>query len=280
MGGNMLLNTFAVLLLILNTKKYSAESKNKSYEADIVAIFVSESELQLNMESLQAAILLGVDDVNKMYPHIKFNLKLKNDSNKCFENLAGVLAAEEYYRSRVTAFVGPACSRALDPVSRMASYWDIPIYTAGGVDNLFSLKNIFKTLTRVSFSVDQVTKFMVHILKEFRWKHIAIFVDESEASEAILRRSLSETIRNADYEIFPTYKEFFGSPSLNYKKMLQDASKEARTDQADSTRCQSRSGLAAGGVIWSIVEQPWTTCFLSAKDPESEPARKAIHSGD
>ncbi|GFY37284.1 hypothetical protein TNIN_73691 [Trichonephila inaurata madagascariensis] len=56
------------------------------------------------------------------------------------------------------------------------------------------------------------------------------FVDESEASETILRRSLSETIRKADYEIFPIYKEFFGSPSLNYKNMLQDASKEARSN--------------------------------------------------
>ncbi|GFV25439.1 hypothetical protein TNCV_1147091 [Trichonephila clavipes] len=30
----------------------------------------------------------------------------------------------------------------------------------------------------------------------------------------------------------------------------------------------------------SIVEQPWTTCFLSAKDPKSEPATEAIQSGD
>ncbi|GFS58598.1 DDE_3 domain-containing protein [Trichonephila clavipes] len=31
---------------------------------------------------------------------------------------------------------------------------------------------------------------------------------------------------------------------------------------------------------WSIVEQPWTTCFLSVKDPESELVREAIQSGD
>ncbi|GFT50504.1 hypothetical protein TNCV_551231 [Trichonephila clavipes] len=30
----------------------------------------------------------------------------------------------------------------------------------------------------------------------------------------------------------------------------------------------------------SIVEQPWTTCFLSANDPESKPAREAIQFGD
>ncbi|GFV82567.1 hypothetical protein TNCV_2976771 [Trichonephila clavipes] len=35
-----------------------------------------------------------------------------------------------------------------------------------------------------------------------------------------------------------------------------------------------------GVLSGSIVEQPWTTCFLSAKDPESEPSMEAIQSGD
>ncbi|GFS59568.1 hypothetical protein TNCV_2580931 [Trichonephila clavipes] len=50
-------------------------------------------------------------------------------------------------------------------------------------------------------------------------------------------------------------------------------------DQATSTRCQSRSGVAAGGVIWVNFDQPWTTCFPSAKDPERESVREAIQSG-
>ena len=47
-------------------------------------------------------------------------------------------------------------------------------------------------------------------------------------------------------------------------------------DEAGSTRCQSWFGIAAE----AIVEQPWIICFLSAKDPESEPAREAVQSGD
>ncbi|GFV55043.1 hypothetical protein TNCV_3377171 [Trichonephila clavipes] len=35
-----------------------------------------------------------------------------------------------------------------------------------------------------------------------------------------------------------------------------------------------------GVLFGSIVEQPWTTCFISSKDPKSEPAREAIQSGD
>ncbi|GBM47008.1 hypothetical protein AVEN_42462-1, partial [Araneus ventricosus] len=66
------------------------------------------------------------------------------------------------------------------------------------------------------------------ILMEFQWRHIAIFVDESESSETIIRRSLSETIKQTDYEMFPVYKEFNSSLQPNYKQMLQDARKGAR----------------------------------------------------
>ncbi|GFY27451.1 hypothetical protein TNCV_2070711 [Trichonephila clavipes] len=34
-----------------------------------------------------------------------------------------------------------------------------------------------------------------------------------------------------------------------------------------------------GVISGSIIEQSWTTCFLSAKDLESEPAREAVQSG-
>ncbi|GFT41938.1 hypothetical protein TNCV_1667841 [Trichonephila clavipes] len=52
-------------------------------------------------------------------------------------------------------------------------------------------------------------------------------------------------------------------------------------DQAASTSCQSGSGVEEGGVIWvTIFAQPWTTCFLSPKDPESDPAREANQSGE
>lgn len=152
--------------------------KSEDFEANIVAIFATESELQLNTEAVQVAVFLGVQQANRLYPHIKFNVFFRNDSNTCFENQAGVLAAESYYKGKVTAFVGPACSKALDPVSRMASYWGLPIYTAGGVDTLFSRKHLFSTLTRLSFSLDQVCKFIVNVstcFTQFTRQKIVIF---------------------------------------------------------------------------------------------------------
>jgi len=63
------------------------------------------------------------------------------------------LAAEKFYNSKVNVFIGPICTIALDPVARMASYWNVPVFTAGGVGVDFSNKRTFTTLTRMAFSL-------------------------------------------------------------------------------------------------------------------------------
>jgi atrial natriuretic peptide receptor A len=71
----------------------------------------------------------------------------------CEKNYAGALAAEEFYLRKVDVLIGPACSVALDTVARMASSWNIPIFTAGGIGAEFSNKALYSSLTRLSFSL-------------------------------------------------------------------------------------------------------------------------------
>ena len=52
----------------------------------------------------------------------------------------GALGAQEYFISRVNVFIGPICAAALDQVARMASYWNVPVFTAGGIGVEFSAK--------------------------------------------------------------------------------------------------------------------------------------------
>ena len=42
------------------------------------------------------------------------------------------LAADMHFKSDVIAFVGPACLFALEPVARLAAYWNTPIITGMG----------------------------------------------------------------------------------------------------------------------------------------------------
>lgn len=42
------------------------------------------------------------------------------------------LAAKMYYHDKVIAFIGPACAFALEPVARLAAFWNLPIITGMG----------------------------------------------------------------------------------------------------------------------------------------------------
>lgn len=42
------------------------------------------------------------------------------------------LAADMHFKNDVIAFVGPACAFALEPVARLAAYWNSPIITGMG----------------------------------------------------------------------------------------------------------------------------------------------------
>lgn len=72
------------------------------------------------------------------YFHI-FNVKLKKKNNfhsftilsypLCSGSRSPGLAADMHFLQDVIAFIGPACAFALEPVARLAAYWNTPIIT-------------------------------------------------------------------------------------------------------------------------------------------------------
>lgn len=50
----------------------------------------------------------------------------------CSGAVAPGLAADMHFKDDVIAFVGPACAFALEPVARLAAYWNTPIITGMG----------------------------------------------------------------------------------------------------------------------------------------------------
>lgn len=55
----------------------------------------------------------------------------------CSGAAAPGLAADMHFRDNVIAFIGPACAFALEPVARLAAYWNIPIITGMGDQVVF-----------------------------------------------------------------------------------------------------------------------------------------------
>lgn len=58
--------------------------------------------------------------------------KLFSSYPSCSAAQAPGLAASMYFYHKVIAFIGPACVFALEPVARLAAFWNVPIITGLG----------------------------------------------------------------------------------------------------------------------------------------------------
>ena len=128
-------------------------ASGRKFSAHLVGLFVSSSELPIFHEVIKPTLEIAVEEAERRFPQIEFKITVRNGSNTCESNIAGAYAAEEFYTKKVDVFIGPACSLALDSVARMASYWNVPIMTAGGIGAEFANKKLYNTLTRLSFSL-------------------------------------------------------------------------------------------------------------------------------
>lgn len=133
--------------------KYQQPVAGQKFNAHLVGLFVSSSELPVYHEVMKPALELAAIEAGRRYPTINFTLAVRQGSNDCHSNRAGAFAAEAYYKDGAKVFIGPACSLALDSVGRMASYWNVPIFTAGGIAADFANKDLYSSLTRLSFSL-------------------------------------------------------------------------------------------------------------------------------
>ncbi|KAH1006504.1 hypothetical protein HUJ05_007233 [Dendroctonus ponderosae] len=85
-----------------------------------------------------------------------------------------------HFVSDVIAFIGPACLFALEPVARLAAYWNTPIITGMGDQGILKDKSKYPTLTRMSYCQCRLKKVFSSIFHQFGWKHIALILDRSD----------------------------------------------------------------------------------------------------
>ncbi|KAH7645122.1 guanylate cyclase c-like protein 2 [Dermatophagoides farinae] len=250
---------------VLNNNRPYYYNQTNPFPVRIVGIFVTDSELPYTLELAKPSINIAIEKAKRLYPSIRWeNAVFRNGSNRCTSNFAGVFAAEEFYLRRVTVFIGPSCGLALDPVARMASHWRIPVISSGGPQSQFSNKEIFSTLTRLSFSLTNLGSFVIQIFQQFHWKHMAIILQDKTSS------SLIPLIKEAIIDMFDTKTDIEVesheiSRSLaktNLKNLLIDCAKESRVILILTTGETLRQILLAahdlnmgnGGYVFLTVE--------------------------
>lgn len=212
-------------------ERQQQDDGNERYEAVIVSILYDNPELSYKARLVRTAIEVAIRHVSKKYASYSFRPVFRIGNRSCHESLASGFAAEEFYQRRATVFIGPGCSDALDQVARLGSFWNVPVLTAGGIDEAFSNKRIFTTLTRLAFSLDRVSDFLLSILDEFGWSHFALFVDENHEREKRMSKSVESAVfrRNSDSQHFNMHRFYFRPTNrTSYTTALKDASTKAR----------------------------------------------------
>ncbi|XP_018495299.2 atrial natriuretic peptide receptor 1-like [Galendromus occidentalis] len=208
------------------------------FKATVASIFTNNAEQTFDAKVVVPAIEMAIREVNRKFSStIRFDHVARISNEGCDRNMIGGLAAQLYYTHNVSAFIGPGCEIALDHVARMAAFWNVPSYTAGGIDERFVRKDIYSTLTRMSYSVDRIGLFLLKILKEFTWHHVVILVDESSTTDANTAISLEKLLASQklmgesgeNHEVYPEKVLFNGSDSMELiSKKMRVAKDKAR----------------------------------------------------
>uniref|UniRef100_A0A0K0EG58 Guanylate cyclase n=1 Tax=Strongyloides stercoralis TaxID=6248 RepID=A0A0K0EG58_STRER len=109
-------------------------------------------------------------------------------SRSCGKNYEGVgVAVEMYHIQNVKCFIGPYCNSEMEAVSKMSAYWNIPVIGYIASSNIFSNKNIYKTLARVTRKTNNNLAITVSaMLKYVGWKKVLVVIgDEQIAYERL-----------------------------------------------------------------------------------------------
>ena len=99
------------------------------------------------------------------------------DSN-CSDVYGPLEGIEMYANREVDLFIGPCCDYAVAPLARFASYWKIPILTAGGLVQQLNDKGMYTLLTRMVGTYSQLADYMVDILRHFRWYNVGMILHQ------------------------------------------------------------------------------------------------------
>ncbi|CAH2089754.1 unnamed protein product [Euphydryas editha] len=218
----------------------------------------SRLDSPFDLERCGPAVDLALDKVNeKFLAHHNVELqKVQGSYPSCSGAIAPGLAADMHFKDDVIAFVGPACAFALEPVARLAAYWNTPIITGMGdqppsegelaapasvVSRMHRLRNLRKgtrpqtlfndkgkypTLTRMSYCQCRLPRVFTSVFERFGWAHVALLLDKSDLFSLTVGKSLEWGLRKEG--LLKAVRELDGNERESCEALLKDVSMYAR----------------------------------------------------
>ncbi|KYN34878.1 Atrial natriuretic peptide receptor 1 [Trachymyrmex septentrionalis] len=220
---------------------------------NVGVLMASHLDSPFDLERCGPAVDLALEEVNEFLKVHNVQLrKVQGSYPTCSGARAPGLAADMHFRDNVIAFVGPACAFALEPVARLAAYWNSPIITGMGdqppsegelsvtsgilgrihkwkneTSGIFKDKSKYPTLTRMSYCQCRLRLVFASVFKEFGWSHVALILDRSDLFSLTVGKNLEYGLHKDGLLKF--VRELDGnSEDESYHLYLRDASMYAR----------------------------------------------------
>ncbi|XP_069678523.1 atrial natriuretic peptide receptor 1 isoform X2 [Periplaneta americana] len=236
---------------VLTTDISNEHEKMRVYNVGV--LMASSLDSPFDLERAGPAVDMALDLVNQDFLS-QHNIKLHKQQASypsCSGNIAPGLAADMHFKAHVIAFIGPACAFALEPVARLAAYWNRPIITGMGdqppsetelsvssgilgrlhkwkndTSGIFKDKTQYATLTRMSYCQCRLILVFSSIFKQFHWTHIGLIVDRSDLFSLTVGKNLEHGLRKQGLLRF--VRELDGNDEEHYDHYLKDASMYCR----------------------------------------------------
>lgn len=110
---------------------------------NVGVLMASHLDSPFDLERCGPAVDLALAEVNDFLSVHNVQLrKVQGSYPSCSGAMAPGLAADMHFQDNVIAFIGPACAFALEPVARLAAYWNSPIITGMGDQKSCCIVNI------------------------------------------------------------------------------------------------------------------------------------------
>ncbi|XP_055547938.1 atrial natriuretic peptide receptor 1 isoform X1 [Wyeomyia smithii] len=280
---------------------------------NVGVLMASHLDSPFDLERCGPAVDLALEKINEFLlksHNIKLT-KVQASYASCSGATSPGLAADMHFKHNVIAFIGPACAFALEPVARLADYWNTPIITGmgdqppsegelsvtsgilGRLSNkwknestgIFKDKSKYQTLTRMSYCQCRLKLVFSSIFRQFGWRHIALLLDRSDLFSLTVGKNLEYGLKEENLLTF--VRELDGNDEEDLDYYLRDASMYARviilSVRGSLVRkfmlSAHRLGMTRGEFTFLDVEifqnSYWGDHYWELNDEDDQAARKA-----
>ncbi|XP_015754056.1 PREDICTED: atrial natriuretic peptide receptor 1-like [Acropora digitifera] len=228
-AANMSTSRLIILLFTVFVISFCLSSSASHDEIKIGALIPWNGSWEAG-QRMASALLVGFDTVqNKMNLLQDYNLTYSWKDSEC--NAGATLRALADFQANepdIHVYIGPGCSVGCVPGGFLAAYWNIPMISYGCIESTLSDKLKYPTFVRTVGTYHQSGHMFLEIMKQFKWKEVAILSSTESLWSQVASFMKNETSRNSEFKVsyFHGFTPGFTTDE-QFKEMLRSASQVA-----------------------------------------------------